>query len=1370
MLCLFACKDDELKKEEEQNNEEEIVKKHALSGVVEKGPFVSGSSVTINELGEDLSQTGKTYTTTIKNGEGMFELKSINLKSPYTQLSVDGFFFNEIGGTLSKAKITLYALADVRDRSSVNVNIVTHIQKQRLEALVAKGTDFLEAKKQTIKEIGQSFYLTEAQLKGILQPEDMKLTENNESSKILLAISSIMIEGKTEAQLTQFLTQYSNDLADNGVIDNEAIQKAISESSYRLQQRDIGGKRPIDRIINNLENYYKTLGKTVNIPNFSSYVDHNKNKDLSDYKNRSPFLTFKPLVVPYTSKTITTDQILAQVFGKEKEGYTLKSITSLNPSGVASVSGTKPNLSLTFVKAGTFTATLVLEHSTKVDVTINNAKFEITKVGASSLTFSKRTKTFSSGGSFSTDDIFAGVIGNKNGYTLKSITSLNPSGVASVSGAKPYLALNFTKVGAFTATIVLEHATKPDTTITGAKFEIAKASSGISLAFSKRTKTFNSGGSFSTDDILAGVIGNKNGYTLKNVTSLTPSGVASVSGTKPYLALNFTKVGAFTATIVLEHAIRADVTITGAKFEITKASSGSRLTFSKRTETFASGGSFSTSEILAGVGSSSDKAGYTLKNITSLIPSGVARVGGTKPNLSLTFIKAGSFTATIVLEHPTKGDATINNASFEITKAGGASLTFSKRTKTFISGWSFTTADILAGVQGSGKGGYTLKSIASLTPSGVASVSGTKPNLFLTFVKPGSFTATIVLEHPTKADVTINNASFEIGKASGVNLTFSKRTETFTSGGSFSTSEILAGVQGSKAGYTLKSIASLTPSGVASVSGTKPNLALNFTKAGAFTATIVLEHSTKADVTIDNAAFEIGKASAASLTFNKVTKTFASGGSFSTSEILSGVQGTKTGYTLKSIASLNPSDVASVSGTKPNLSLTFVKAGSFTATLVLEHSIKADVTINNAAFETSKAPAPSLTFNKITKPFDDSRISRAGGYASVDRMVISSSDILANIQGNKNGYTLKSFVPHIYTNLKGIRYSAQSFLHYDKRNKSQHLILFQRAGTFTSTIVLEHPGKEDVTITNAQFEITRGRDKSVPFNGGKKFTIPARFNSRDLSLHNSLIKGRIFYYSEYRLKSITNLSPSGIASVLTHPNLALKFIKPGTFTATLVFEHHSKDDLTITGAKFEITKTSGTDHPFGLTFSKRTETFTSGGSFTTNEILAGVQGSPKDGYTLTLKNITSLNPSGVASVSGTKPNLSLTFVKPGTFTANIVLEYPTASGVDYTIRGQFEINKGSAASLTFNKVIKTFVSGGSFTTNEILAGVQGSKAGYTLKSIHSLTPSVIASVSSVKPNLALHFTKAGTFTATIVLEHPTKADVTINNAAFEIVK
>ena len=289
IILLFSCgKDDEGKKDKKETTEE-VIEKTKISGFVEKGPFVSGSTLTANELDKDLSQTGKTFTAVIKNNLGEFEIKNLKLKSPYVQLSVDGFFFNEISGGLSTSKITLYAISNVKDRNSVNVNILTHIQKPRMEKLMKDGKTFAEAKAQSLIEIGKSFYLSEKQLKGI-KPEDIKLTGTDEASMILLALSAIILEGKTEAELTQFLAQYSDDLADNGVLDEEKIKKTISESSYRLSKWDKDGKRHIDKIREKIVAYYKKLGKKITIGDFGKYIDHNKNGDLSDYKTLKPDL------------------------------------------------------------------------------------------------------------------------------------------------------------------------------------------------------------------------------------------------------------------------------------------------------------------------------------------------------------------------------------------------------------------------------------------------------------------------------------------------------------------------------------------------------------------------------------------------------------------------------------------------------------------------------------------------------------------------------------------------------------------------------------------------------------------------------------------------------------------------------------------------------------------------------------------------------------------------------------------------------------------------------------------------------------------------------------------------------------------------
>ena len=111
-----------------------------------------------------------------------------------------------------------------------------------------------------------------------------------------------------------------------------------------------------------------------------------------------------------------------------------------------------------------------------------------------------------------------------------------------------------------------------------------------------------------------------------------------------------------TLTLVLEHDAKDDVTLSNAQFEITKATAP-RLTWTKQTKPFRSGGKITNAELWAGVtGSSSDKTGYTIKTVnidnhggTSATVSG----SGTVANIT-SYNKVGTLTLTIVLEHDTK--------------------------------------------------------------------------------------------------------------------------------------------------------------------------------------------------------------------------------------------------------------------------------------------------------------------------------------------------------------------------------------------------------------------------------------------------------------------------------------------------------------------------------------------------------------------------------------------------------------------------------------------------------------------------------------------------------------------------------------------
>ena len=684
---------------------------------------------------------------------------------------------------------------------------------------------------------------------------------------------------------------------------------------------------------------------------------------------------FPHLSKKYSSEGFTKQELEANL-KTDVEGYFLDFVSDVKPTEIARVGSDKK--SIVFKKLGKFTATVAFVNANGRGFKFLNASFKILRGTAETLTFTKISKAFVSGGKFTTADILGGVQGTKTGYTIKNITALNPSNLATVTASKELKISG--RLGSFTATIILQHPAKADVIIRNCAFEIIKLPA-PSLTFQKVTEEFTSGAIISTAEILAGVQGSKTGYTLKSINNLDPNNIVNLIGSAPYFSLNVLKLGNFTATIVLQHPTKANVHLTNCQFEITKRNA-ENLTFTKISKAFSSGGKFSTADILGGV--RGNKTGYTVKNIT--VSSNIVTVSSTK---TLDFKNvAGAFTATIILQHSTKADVIIRNCQFEITKRNAENLTFTKISKAFVSGGKFSVADILGGVRGT-KTGYTVKNITNLNPSNLATVTASKELIFSG--RAGTFTATIILQHSTKPDVTIRNCQFEITKRNAENLTFTKISKAFSSGGKFSVADILGGVQGTKTGYTIKNIAELNPSNLATVTASKELIFSG--RAGAFTATIILQHSTKADVTITNCQFEITKRNAENLTFTKISKAFSSGGKFSVADILGGVRGTKTGYTVKNITNLNPSNLATVTASKE---LIFSgRAGAFTATIILEHPTKQDVSIPSCQFEITKANAETLIFTKIRKAFS------SGGK-------FTTADILWGVRGNKTGYTVKN--------------------------------------------------------------------------------------------------------------------------------------------------------------------------------------------------------------------------------------------------------------------------------------------------------------------------------------------------------------------------
>ena len=213
--------------------ENPVITKSVFSGYAQKGPFINGSSVLISELDSSLNQTGRVYSTRIISNTGAFEQKNIELVSPYVELKADGYYFNEVLGKPSPGQITLYALVDVSDISSANVNVLTHLAKPRIEYLVKEEKlPFADAKAQAEQEVLAIFDLTLPETTGF---ESFNLTDN----ATLIAVSSIVQGYSQTADMMQLMGDVLADIQPDGILDDEAIGSRLASNGNALNLKKI---------------------------------------------------------------------------------------------------------------------------------------------------------------------------------------------------------------------------------------------------------------------------------------------------------------------------------------------------------------------------------------------------------------------------------------------------------------------------------------------------------------------------------------------------------------------------------------------------------------------------------------------------------------------------------------------------------------------------------------------------------------------------------------------------------------------------------------------------------------------------------------------------------------------------------------------------------------------------------------------------------------------------------------------------------------------------------------------------------------------------------------------------------------------------
>lgn len=234
-----------------------------VGGKVEKGPFVRGTAIQMQPLDADLDETGESFTSTITDNEGTFTFGSKLLKSPYVKLSASGYYFNEVTGELSKGTLALNAVANLQNAADVNLNILSYLKYQRVMDLVAKdGKSFKEANNQAQEEVLKTFGLEKYAKTDV---NHFSITSGTDEAAALIAVSSLILYNRSEAQITEYLSQLSEEFAEDGNF-SETTKLQIRKDMFSLESK-------LPQIAENIKKRYQEMGKEVAVKNLIYYFD-----------------------------------------------------------------------------------------------------------------------------------------------------------------------------------------------------------------------------------------------------------------------------------------------------------------------------------------------------------------------------------------------------------------------------------------------------------------------------------------------------------------------------------------------------------------------------------------------------------------------------------------------------------------------------------------------------------------------------------------------------------------------------------------------------------------------------------------------------------------------------------------------------------------------------------------------------------------------------------------------------------------------------------------------------------------------------------------------------------------------------------------
>ena len=229
MIFMAACSDDS--KDTAGTSEESeglyAVENLDVAGLAQKGPFVKGSAVTVQGIDcKTMKFTEEEFKGKVKSNKGDFGIDSVNLSASCALFTVSGYYMNEVTGKKSSEKLTLHAITDLSKRKSVNINVLTELEYERVMMLVSKNKmSFANAKLLAEEEVLASL--------GVLNLfesfEGLNIYEKGDGNATLLATSVLLQSDLDAKKLADRMDDFASSIAETGEWNDEKTKTEMAD-------------------------------------------------------------------------------------------------------------------------------------------------------------------------------------------------------------------------------------------------------------------------------------------------------------------------------------------------------------------------------------------------------------------------------------------------------------------------------------------------------------------------------------------------------------------------------------------------------------------------------------------------------------------------------------------------------------------------------------------------------------------------------------------------------------------------------------------------------------------------------------------------------------------------------------------------------------------------------------------------------------------------------------------------------------------------------------------------------------------------------------------------------------------------------------